>query len=202
MPGQLTIPADPHQTVLGYLVNSSPSEKLYKTIHKIQTKLEKRFPGAIWIAPKDSLHITLIDWLAPLVDYGQDKDELFRSIKDDYTKVLAEILQHQAPIQVAFDTLEVHPTAIIVKGHDDGSYQRIRERFLENVELLPGTKPPPKIIHTTMCKFLEQIDVDEVANFLRNESLYIEEQVAEFRLARETQIFMLEHDILKRFSLH
>jgi hypothetical protein len=201
MQERFTIPADPEQMVTGYIVNSGVSEGLYRQIDDIQTRLNERFPGAIWIAPRDSLHITLMDWLAPLVDYGEDKDELFHSIENRYIEVLAEALEGQRPIQVTFDTIEVYPAAIIAKGHDDGSYQRIRESFLEKVELLPGTKQPPKIIHATICKFLKKIDVSEVEDFVRQEPLRFQEEVSDFRLARESQIFMLTHEVLRRFTL-
>jgi len=202
MQERLTIPTNPEQAVIGYIVNSGVSEGLYRQIHAIQTKLNDRFPGAIWTAPRDSLHITLMDWLAPLVDYGKNKDELFRSIENRYTEALAEVLGKQRSIQVTFDTIEVYPAAIIVKGHDDASYQHIRESFLEKIELLPGTKPPPTIIHTTICKFLKQIDVGEVEDLVHQAgSLRFQEEITEFRLARESQIFMLTHEILRRFTL-
>lgn len=172
-------------------------------IDNIQTRLHEKFSGAIWVAPRDSLHITLMDWLAPLVDYGEDKDKLFHSVENRYIEALVEVLEGQRPIQVTFDTIEVYPAAIIVKGHDDGSYQRIREKFLEKVELLPGTKQPPKIIHATICKFLKKIDVSEVEDFVRQvKPLRFQEGVSEFRLARESQIFMLTHEVLRRFTLH
>ncbi len=199
---QHAISVDPRQAVIGYIVNSGLSEGLYRPIYDIQTKLIERFPGAIWGAPRQSLHITLMDWLAPLVDYGHNKDELFRSIEDEYTAVLTKALKQQAPILVTFDTIEVHPAAIIVKGHDDGSYSRIRDQFLSEVELLPGTKPPPAIIHTTIAKFLKPINVNEVADFVRHESLYAQEEILEFRLARETRVFMVEYEILRQFKLN
>jgi hypothetical protein len=201
MPKHLTVPIDPTQAVIGYIVNTGLSEALYRPIRDIQAKLDARFPGAIWAAPQPSLHITLMDWSSPLAGYDQDKDELFRSVEGQYVSTLTEALKGQGPIPIAFDTIEAHPAAIIVKGHDDGSYQRIRDQFLSQVELLPGTKPPPHIVHTTICKFLQPIDVGEVEEFLRAETLRVQEIITEFRLVRETQIFLMQYETLRRFKL-
>lgn len=200
-PSQVTIPIDPDQEVIGYIINSALSKTTQERIAQIQTKLSKAFPGAIWVAPPDSLHITLMDWSAPLVDYGQDKDELFRSFEAEYIQTLTEIIKAQQPIQITFDTLEVHPAAIIVKGYDDGSYQNIRKRFLEKITLTPGTKMPPQIVHTTICKFLKEINVDEVRHMLESEAILLEERVTEFRLVRETQIFLQSYKTLREFPL-
>lgn len=197
----LTIPADTKQQVIGYIINSGLSDHLANEVRNVQTSLTEKFPEAIWATPLDSLHITLMDWLAPLVDYGKDKDEIFHSIENEYADVLQNILANQDPIKVMFDTIEVYPAAIIIKGHDDGSYQRIREQFLDRIDLLPGTKPPGQIIHSTICKFLQPTDINQVKAFVEGVNLAISEEVSEFRLARESQVFMQRYEVLRRFTL-
>lgn len=192
---------NPDQKVIGYIVNTGLSEQLQVVVRQIQDKLLEAFPDAIWAAPPESLHITLMDWTAPLVDYGQDKDELFESIKPKYMKALAGALDHQKSIPIQFDVIEVHPGAIIIKGRDDGSYQKIREKFLDQIALLPGTKEPPRIVHSTICKFMKDIDIEDVKRVLLDESIDLREEVAEFRLVRESKIFLQEYEVVERFQL-
>jgi hypothetical protein len=196
-----TIPTNPEQSITGYIINAGLSDRLADEVHRIQASLAENFPEAIWPAPRESLHITLMDWLAPLVDYRQDKDKLFQSIESEYVSVLENILRSQKPINVIFDTIEVHPAAIIIKGRDDGSYQRIRKQFLDRVDLLPNTKPPGQIVHSTICKFLQPIDVGEIKSFVESMDLAVPEEISEFRLARESQIFMQRYEVLRRFIL-
>lgn len=198
---QLTTPINPHQEVVGHIVNSGLSERAQVAVRRVQDKLETAFPEAIWSAPSESLHITLMDWTAPLVDYSCDKDELFRSLETEYTKALADSIKDQPPIHILFDSIEVHPAAIIIKGSDNGSYQRIRTRFLDKVDLSPGTKEPPQIVHTTICKFIKGIEVDAVKRALQNEVVHFEEDVSEFRLVRESRIFLQKYEVLRRFKL-
>lgn len=197
----LTIPANPERPVHGYTINSGVSDRLAHEVHKIQTSLAENFPEAVWTAPRDSLHITLLDWLTPPVEYGQSKDDLFRSIESEYTHVMESIFRKQHSIEVVFDTIEVHPAAIIVRGHDDGSYRRIREQFLDRVDLLPGTKPPGHIIHSTIGRFLQPIDIEEVKSVIKGMSLVVPEKISEFRLVRERQDFMQRYETLRRFTL-
>lgn len=198
---QLTIPANVSQDVIGYWINSGVSDKSAAAIAGIQHRLEQRFPGAIWSVPRTALHITLMGWVDPLHDYDRDKDELFRTIEAEYSVALGDILEPQPPIEVAFDTIAAFPGTIIVRGQDGGSYQRLRDQFIERIELLPGTKQPPTIIHATICKFLKPIDLAEVKDFLKTESLSTREKISEFRLAREAILYMVEYDTLKKFSL-
>jgi len=197
----LTSPVNPEQSVVGYIINTGLSDHLADEVHKIQASLAEEFPGAIWSAPRKSLHITLMDWLAPLVDYGQDKDELFPSLESEYVNVLEDILKNQDSINVLFDRIEVYPAAIIIKGRDDGSYQRIRSQFLDRIDLLPDTKPPGQIVHSTICKFLQPINIDDIKSFAGSMSLAVSEEINEFRLARESQMFMQRYEVLRRFTL-
>lgn len=198
---QAVVTADPSQEVVGYIVNSGLSRQAQIAVRQIQDKLLEAFPSAIWAAPAESLHITLMDWTAPLVDYGQDKDKLFQTIRPKYTETLVSVLEGQSSIPIQFGAIEVHPGAIIIKGNDDGSHQRIRENFLKKITLLPGTKNPPQIVHSTICKFVKEIDLEDVKHALRDESIDLHEEVAEFRLVRESQIFLQKYEILNHFYL-
>jgi hypothetical protein len=196
-----TIPANLTQRVTGYIVNSALSDDAAVAIGNMQNRLNKSFPDVIWNVPRYALHITLMDWLAPLVDYGQNKDTLFDTYGNKYDETLTDILRDQPPIDVSFDALEAHPGAVILRGHDNGAYQNIRDQFARKTELLPGTKPAPSIIHTTICKFLGEIELADVKAILADSPISNQEKVSEFRLTRETQVFMLNFAVLKRYEL-
>lgn len=199
---QLTLPTNIHQEVIGYWVNSGLSIETSQAIAQLQNKLTEKFPDAIWPIPESALHISLTNWINPLFDYGEDKNELFDKIQAEYTKAFKNITANQPPIDVTFDKIEAFPDAIILKGHDDGSYKQIRDHFVEDVMLLEGTRQPPTIIHTTICKFLKEIDLNEVRDFLNNESILLHEKVDEFRLVRENVLYLVAYDALANFKLY
>ena len=198
---QLTIPANTHQEVIGYWLNSGLSDKTAEAIALLQDKLVQRFPEAVWAIPRPALHISLLNWINPLFEYSEDKNALFKEVQTEYTEAFENIVANQPPIPVTFDTINAFPDAIILKGHDDGSYEKIRNQFIKDVELREGTRQPPTIIHTTICKFLKEIDLQEVQQFLNNEPVLLQEIVDEFRLTRENILYLIAYDSLATFRL-
>lgn len=186
----------------GYVVNTGFSDENTETLGKLIDEIQMTFGESVFCMPKPSLHITLLDWIAPLVDYdGQDKDELFSRIKPEYDKAMEEVLADTGPITVRFDELRVTPTTILIVGHDNGQIQNIRDQFLEKVELLPGTKPPPQIIHSSLARFTEPIDLNPVRSFIASQTLDITQQITSFRLVRTVKEPMLEYETFKRYKL-
>lgn len=152
--------------------------------------------------PSQSLHITLLDWIAPLVDYGgQDKKVLFEKIKDKYDEALSGIIGDTQPITVSFTEIKVFPSTIIVLGHDDGQFQKIRDKFLEAVELLPGTKLPPNIIHSSIIRFTGEIPIKDVEQFVAQCTVNFTQIIDSFRLVHSTREPMLEFEVLKEYKL-
>ena len=142
----------------GYIVNAGFSPQNTAKISEFMEYLRGLYGDAINLQIENSLHITLFDWIAPLLDYGgQDKAKLYQRVKNQYDEQLTKILAEHSPISVHFDTVEVHPTTVIIKGHDDGSFQKIRDAFVASVDILPGTKMPPEIIHSSIGRFVKSI---------------------------------------------
>lgn len=148
-----------------------------------------------------TLHITLMDWIAPLVDYGTDKYVLFKDMFPQYDKVFTDILREQSPITVHFDSLKVTPGAIILVGHDDGSFKSIRNDFLRQIKLLPNTKQPPLIIHSTIARYTTEQDLQPVIDFVAEQELVFEHFVTHFRLVQEQVVPMLDYNLLKIYPL-
>lgn len=187
---------------IGYIVNANFSDENAKKLRTLIQEIKEAFGDAVFCMPEESLHITLLDWVAPLVDYnGQDKAELFANLRDEYDKAMSEVLSSIKPITLHFDEIKVSPSTIYVTGHDDGEFKNIRQRFIEKVELLPGTKPPPQIIHCSLARFTKPIGLGSVNSFLAGKSLDLTQTVADFRLIRTEREPMLEFEILKRYGL-
>lgn len=186
----------------GYMVNAAFSYKNQIIITEIQKKLTNQFGDVLWVQPSNSLHITLLDWIAPLVEYDQDKDKLFQQIYEDYDKVISEAIASEQIIEIDFNTVEASAAAIILIGHDNGQFGRIRQRYLDNVELLPGTKLPPRIIHSTIARFREEADLKTIQNYTKDLSVDFKQEIETFRLIKETVDPLLEFELIKNYSLN
>jgi hypothetical protein len=138
------------QAAVGYMINTALDEVNQQPVRILQNQLVTAFGPVVWPQPVESLHITLMDWLAPLVDYGRDKDELYQQLLPDYDAVLTQLLSGAGPIAVRFHTVKVSPSAIFVVGEDGGQFSAIRKEFISKITLLPNTKQPPEIIHFTI----------------------------------------------------
>lgn len=189
----------PHE---GYVLNAEFSEQNKDTLESLMQLLNERFGPAVFTMLRDSLHITLFDWIAPLIDYdGIDKAALFEECRPMYHAALTDILQNQPPITITFDELRASPSTIFIVGHDNGSFQRIRDQFVDRVELLPNTKKPPEIIHSSLARFTESIALDGVEQFIRQQRLSFTQTVDSFRLVHTMREPMLEFQELKRYPL-
>jgi hypothetical protein len=187
--------------VTGYMLNTCFGDENKKRIADLQQIFIDKFDPAIYAIPVDSLHITLMDWVAPLVDYGKDKDVLFHSLYDKYDHVVDNILKNVGEIHITFDTIKASTGAIFITGHDNGQFQSIRDEFMDKIDLMPGTKRPPSIIHATIARFAQEIDLTVVQDFVSNQGINFTQRIESFRLVNEKKIPMLEYDIVKKYGL-
>lgn len=201
MPIMKTEPMRHSEEVNGYLINSSLSETGKDIIEKLQNVCVKELQNSIWCTPPETLHITLMDWFAPLVKYDTHPDKLFSTHFPQYDNVMLETIERQKCISVHFNKIRVSQKAIFIQGEDDGSYSRIRTNFLQKVTLLPETKRPPKIIHSTIACFTKEIDFETVSNFIESLTIDFIEDINDFRLVNELQTPMQKYNILKRYGL-
>lgn len=183
-------------------MNTAFSLENTQVISDLTREIEREYGEKVFVMPNKSLHITLLDWIAPLVDYeGQDKKALFSRLKSTYDSALSDILSNFAPITVRFTELKVYPSTIILLGHDEGQFQAIRDQFIDTIELLPNTKKPPTIIHSSLARFRDAIPLAEVEEFISQKNVDITQQVDNFRLVHTTAEPMLEFEILKKYAL-
>lgn len=196
---ELTIPVNTNQEVIAYWIVSPVPDELAQAIAEIQTALKKRFSDAVWAVPRESLHISF-NALSPFFE-GNEMSYAPLTLPPAYSDAFNKIISGLQPIELHFDTIETFPAAIILKAHDNGTYKSLRDRFNDAVKLPVGTKATPNIIHTTICKFHSAIDLDEVKDFVAQKSIRLDIPISEFRVVREKILYMVDYDVLQRFSL-
>lgn len=190
-----------NRKVSGYMLNAGISEENQQKVAAINKLIKDRFGDIILDQPGSSLHITLMDWVAPLVRYERDWDTLFKEIFPLYDKMLSELTNKTYAYNVTFDTIKVSPAAIFVQGHDDGQFQSLRDGFTNEIDLIPGTKQPPKIVHCTIARFDAEVNVSEIREFVESMSVRFEQPISGFRLIHEVEMPMLSYDVLKTYPL-
>ncbi|MEK7649990.1 MAG: hypothetical protein AAB367_03495 [Patescibacteria group bacterium] len=163
--------------------------------------IQKQFSDVIWCTPPQTFHITLLDWIAPLVDYGREKEQVFQEIFLSYDKALQDILAKEKPFTIDFSEIRVSEGAIILFGHDNGTFQRMRKAFTDVITLIPGTKPPAQIVHSTVCRYQKEVDLSPIQEFVAKQQIQIIQPINEFRLIHETTVPMLEFEVVKIYKV-
>jgi hypothetical protein len=192
-----------NQSATGYMVNTLLSEPAKNEIKDLQDIFSSKYPDIVWKTPLDALHITLLDWLAPLVDYAENKDDAFKRIYPGYDAVLTNILREVGPISLNFDRMIVSPSAIALVASDEGTrfYNDIRQKFLGKINLLPGTKQPPTIAHSTIIRFVGEVALDSIKDTAQEIHFSFIEHTESFQLVRETTLPMLDYSVIKKYPL-
>ncbi len=192
-----------NKSAVGYMVNTLLSEPSRNEIKQLQDTFVAEFGYPVWATPVDSLHITLLDWLAPLVDYSGSKDRIFREIKPKYDKALGEILSNVDPISLTFGKIIVSQSAIVIVADKKSTqaFNDIRQKFLSKIDLLPNTKQPPNIVHSTIIRFVDEIPMKKAMSIANSLNCSFIEQVSSFQLVREARLPMLEYSVIKLYHL-
>lgn len=193
-----------NQSAVGYMINTLLSESAQNEIKNLQDAFVSEFPDVVWKTPTSALHVTLLDWLAPLVDYDDDKDHVFEKINPRYDTVISGILATAEPIDVTFNSLIVSSSAVAIVADEKSTqiFNDIRQRFLEKIDLLPNTKQPPNIVHSTIVRFVGEVALDNVKKLAETLDFSFVEHVDEFQLVRETTLPMLSYSVIKKYQLN
>ncbi len=167
----------------------------------MQNAFQRAFGDAVYCPGQGQLHITLLDWLAPFVDFGSDKDTLFEELKAEYSGELKKVLAGYSPFDIEMSKVEMFDTCVIIKGSDDGTFQAVRDEFTSRVKMLPSNKKPPTIIHSTLIGFRSPIDMDIAKELIEQHPIDVREQVQQFRLTRETRPRLQKYQVVEVFPL-
>ena len=186
----------------GYMVNTPLSDELADEIDQVQRAFHAEFPSGIYYMPRQSLHVTLYDWIAPLYAYaGKDKEALYSSIHDSYHAATLGAVATTPPFTVHFRSVVVSPTTIYIRGYDNGEFNTMRETFVDNVELIDDTKRPPTIIHSSIARFTRALPLPALEAFAQTLDLSHYEDINGFRLVHSTREPMLEFDEVHHYPL-
>lgn len=187
--------------VKGYMVNTGLSHETLNAIQLVRQDLDEAFPGVFYFPPLESLHVTLLDWFDPLYEYSEPLTQLYERLHDEYDAALKSALHRRLPITVEFDTVRVSAGAVFIEGEDDGQFNGIRQDFLARVTLLPGMKPPPKIIHSSIARFKTSVNLHDIDEALQGIGIEAIEKVQSFRLVEERETPMLDYRIIYDYQV-
>jgi len=201
MEGKTVISEFIEKPVQSFFVNAGLSDENAQQLSLVQDELVQVLPDVIWASPRNALHITLVDLLSARVDYNADKLQLFQSHFNEYDAALQDILKDQHAIEVKFSQVKTTPEAIIIVGEDNGSFARIRNAFSERVQLLSGTKPAPQIIHSSLCRYKQQADLEPIQEFVSKQRISFTEHINSFRLTREVVWSLVQFELVKKYKL-
>jgi hypothetical protein len=125
---------------------------------------------------------------------------LFERAREQAMQTLKQITKEPLQITVNFDAIHAAPAAVYIQGTDDGSYSRLRETFMENVSIPDESRRPPKIIHSTIARFRNELDYNAVLEYVDNLKISFTETTTELLLIKEKKIYIQDYDILERFA--
>lgn len=196
-----TIPADYlGKRALGYLIVAIPSENTKSKIIYLLDQLSVELPGVLWPMPAEQLHITLCEIIQPK-DYSEDKETLYKLHQEQYKNAPAAIISKLPKFTVTFDTIEVSPHAIIMRASDSGTFNEIRAKLVENIQLPVETGTPPDITHSSIARYLKEVYLEKVQEVVIRHSIKIDEEISEFRLLRNEITPLQDYNVIKSFPL-
>lgn len=185
----------------GYMSNIPFTVESRNGIGELQRKIADALGDAVWLQPRDSLHVTLFDFIAPKVEYDEERSTLFEKQKEHIQYVLAQLALESSPFTIMFNEICVSPSAIYIKGYDDGGMAKLRERFLQLYPLDARTKKPPTIIHSTIARFAVAIEIERVQDVVSHLQIATTMPADTLRLVHEQQIPMLKYEEISAYRM-
>lgn len=191
------------QEHLGFVINAAFSDENARMISDWLEGLRRQVPEGIHCMESEGLHITVMDWVAPLFDYaGADKRALYESLFDSYDTTFAHITGSMQPFTVNFNEIRVTPGTVILVGQDEGQFQSLRAQFMDSVRLPEGGKQPPNIIHSSLLRFVgSAIELAPVEAYAAANPLQLIQPVNVFRLVETRREPMQDFSVLKEYRL-
>jgi 2'-5' RNA ligase len=196
-----TIPADfIGKENLGYALVALSSENTKRKIAELLDELNANLPGVLWLMPPEQLHITLCEIIQPKT-YSQDKTSLYNLHKDQYEDIPARVLSNVPKFTISFDIIEASPQAIIVRASDANKLNDIRANLVANMQLPDETRTPPDITHSSIARYLQEVDLENIQSVIAQFKISIDEEITEFKLIKNLIPPLQKYEVLKTFSL-
>ncbi len=187
----------------GFVINAAFSDENTKKIMSWLEGLNALVAEGIYTMKPEALHITVLDWVAPLFDYGgADKRALFAKVQPSYDAAFRQFTRAMSPFEVHFSEIRVTSGTIILVGQDDGQFQTLRDEFTQKVTLPEGGKQPPNIIHSSLARFIEPaIDETPIQEYASSHPLDFSQHISAFRLVETRREPMQDFSVLDSYQL-
>jgi hypothetical protein len=191
------------QAHLGFVINAAFSPENSALIGTWLEGLQHQVPQGLYTMDSKGLHITVLDWVAPLFDYaGIDKRALYTNLQKTYEPAFRSITDSMEAFDVRFDEVRVTPGAIILLGQDNGQFRALRDRFMNSVQLPEGGKQLPNIIHSSLARFIApEIELSQVEGYAAEHPLVFTQNISEFRLVETRREPMQDFTVIDAFKL-
>lgn len=189
------------KSVTGYVINCPLSSQNQQKVLEIQQKISEEFPELLWTPRGDQLHITIMDWIAPLVDYKIDKSDFFKKIYKDYDSLLNCIINERHVFEIKFDKIIALENAILISGQDNEKINQIRKSFVDKANLDARTKRPSEYVHSTIARYKKEESLEKINDYLSSIRIDFDQTVDSFRLVKELKVPMIKFEVIKKYKL-
>lgn len=171
------------------------------SVVQLQKTLQAELGDALWLMPPEALHITLLEIIQPK-PYSQDKQALFERHREEYLTGTAAVMEKVRPVTAIFNEMVVSPQAVILKTQSGERFNAIRRDLLDKLPLPAETSAPPDIIHTSIARFTQEIDLELVGRAAGKLDIELKETTTEFQLVHNIVPPLLKYKTLQTYLLH
>ncbi len=186
----------------GYIVIMPLPDAVTSKIDSLQQEIAEQLPASgLWLPHGDQLHVTFAHVVSPDATYESDRDTLFEAARPAVESALTDVAPLLRGNTIVFDTIQAFPAAIILTGKDYGTMAMARQKYLEKVQLPDGSRLPPKIIHITLARFREQMnmaDVEAAIAKLTPNILFTPERL---ELVQEHSMYTQSHTVIGQYHV-
>ena len=179
----------------GYFLNALISPRNRLVIKSIQDRFQELLGDSIWIAPAETLHITV----GEVLTNTSDIDRIFQERHSDYDAHLIEVMNDLPAPHIVFDTLKTGSSTLYLTGRDQGTLMSLRSQIEDRVKRLDGTANPPNVIHTSIARYTIALDREQIEKFIATLPVLFEQTLSDLQLIRQTVAPLIEYEVIKRY---
>jgi hypothetical protein len=165
-----------------YNIVGVPSKPLSRQAVHIQQQLAALLGDIVWFTPAHALHMTVIEITGPFSHPIDQRARQFAQWKNDYSRVVKDMVSQFSPITLHFNQVLASQRAIILKAADPTPLNALREAILSKTKLPEGAKLPPDIAHISLARFGKAVDLERVIKATQKLSVDHNETIASFSL--------------------
>jgi DNA-binding NarL/FixJ family response regulator len=185
---------------IGYAIVAILSDDAKEQIISLLNELSTELPNVLLKMQASQLHITLCEIIQPK-PYTQDKEELYERHREEYENIPQQILAAIPNFTVTLDVIEASPQAIIVRSADPTSFNTIRSQLVQNMQFPSETRTPPDIIHSSIARYISEVDMEIVQKVIARHTISIKENITQFKLIRTVIPPLQKYDVVRTYQL-